>query len=83
MSLISKVSSTITAKRDLEAYVTDIDSDLLTLFRAMRFVPSVTQGIIAPASTPRQIGDMYVDTVAKKLYFATGIASSGDWTAAN
>ncbi len=83
MSLISKISSTITAKRDPAAYVTDVDSDLLTLFRAMRTVPSVTQGIVAPTSTPRQIGDIYVDTVAKKLYFASGVDSSADWTIAN
>lgn len=46
-------------------------------------IVSVTTGAVAPASTPSQIGEIYVDTVAKKLYFATGTASSSDWTIAN
>lgn len=40
-------------------------------------------GTSAPASTPGKVGDIFVDTSAKKLYFATGIASSADWTIAN
>ncbi len=44
---------------------------------------SVTNGIVAPISTPARIGDEYVDTVAKKIYFATGTSSSADWTIVN
>lgn len=46
-------------------------------------VPNITSGIIAPASTPVKVGDMYIDTVAKKLYIATGTSSSSDWTITN
>jgi hypothetical protein len=44
---------------------------------------TVTSGTSAPGSTPAAIGQIYVDTSAKKLYFSTGTASSADWTIAN
>lgn len=46
-------------------------------------VPVISSGTAAPATTPTKVGDIYVDTTNKKLYFATGIASSADWTIAN
>lgn len=45
--------------------------------------PIISSGAVAPASTPGKVGDVYVDTVAKKLYFAAGTASSADWIIAN
>ena len=45
--------------------------------------PIITSGTSAPSSTPGKVGDIYVDTSAKKLYFATGASSSSDWTIAN
>jgi len=45
--------------------------------------PTISSGIVAPSSTPSKVGDVYVDTVAKKIYFATGTASSADWTITN
>lgn len=45
--------------------------------------PLVFTGTAAPATTPTNIGDIFVDTVNKKLYFATGTSSSADWTIAN
>lgn len=45
--------------------------------------PIITSGTSAPSSTPAKVGDIYVDTSAKKLYFATGTSSSSDWTIAN
>lgn len=45
--------------------------------------PNITSGVIAPATTPAKVGDIYVDTAAKKLYFASGTTSSADWTIAN
>lgn len=45
--------------------------------------PAISSGVVAPTSTPVKVGDIYVDTAAKKLYFATGTASSADWTIAN
>lgn len=43
----------------------------------------VGSGTVAPSTTPHRIGQFYVDTVADKLYFSTGTASSADWIAAN
>ena len=45
--------------------------------------PTISSGGAAPVSTPGKVGDIYVDTVNLKLYFAAGIASSADWIAAN
>ena len=45
--------------------------------------PTISSGILAPTSTPTKVGDIYIDTVAKKLYFATGVTSSADWIIAN
>lgn len=83
MALIGKKSLTGQAKDSPEKYILIVDEDLITLFIAMRTTPSVTHGVVAPTSTPRQVGDIYVDTLAKKTYSATGIASSADWTALN
>jgi hypothetical protein len=41
--------------------------------------PKIESGIIAPASTPSKIGDVYVDTAAEILYFSKGTASAADW----
>jgi hypothetical protein len=41
--------------------------------------PKIESGIIAPASTPSKIGDIYVDTAAEILYFAKDVASAADW----
>lgn len=46
-------------------------------------IPEISTGAIAPASTPNKVGDIYIDTSAKKLYFATGTSSSADWELAN
>lgn len=40
-------------------------------------------GTAAPATTPLFIGQMYVDTNAKKFYVAMGTASSSDWIILN
>lgn len=45
--------------------------------------PGVSTGTAPPATTPTRIGDMFVDTSAKKVYVATGTASSADWTILN
>lgn len=44
---------------------------------------NVSNGIGAPASTPTQIGQLYVDTSGKKGYIATGTNSASDWTILN
>lgn len=45
--------------------------------------PTISSGTAAPSSTPGKVGDIYIDTSALKLYFATGTSSSADWIAAN
>lgn len=40
-------------------------------------------GTAAPATTPAAVGMQFVDTANKKLYIATGTASSADWTILN
>jgi hypothetical protein len=45
--------------------------------------PAISSGTDVPSSTPSKVGDIYVDTSNKKLYFATGNGTSSDWTVAN
>jgi len=45
--------------------------------------PTISTGTAAPLSTPTKVGDIYVDTTNKKLYFAAGTSSSADWIIAN
>lgn len=45
--------------------------------------PIISTGTAAPAITPSKVGDVFIDTTNKKLYFATGTSSSADWTIAN
>ncbi len=51
--------------------------------QAASTLPLISTGTAAPATTPGKVGDIYVDTTNKKLYFATGTSSSADWTIAN
>lgn len=46
-------------------------------------MPIISSGTTAPSSTPTKVGDVYLDTTAKKTYFATGTSSSSDWTIVN
>lgn len=45
--------------------------------------PQISSGTAAPGTTPTKVGDVYIDTNNKKLYFATGTTNSSDWTIAN
>lgn len=40
-------------------------------------------GTTTPAVTPYSVGEMFLDTTNKKVYFAFGTASSSDWVALN
>lgn len=51
--------------------------------RLLGVAPAISSGILAPVSTPQKIGNMYVDTFAVKIYIATGVSSSADWTIVN
>lgn len=81
---LAKTSSSTTAVRgDLDGYTKDIDNDLKRTFQKLRRVPDITTGTAVPTTTPSRIGNMYVDTTNKKIYFATGHTSSADWTVVN
>ena len=45
--------------------------------------PSISSGVVVPASTPFKVGDIYIDTALDKVYVATATASSADWTILN
>jgi hypothetical protein len=65
------------------AYNLQITSSGKIIEQPVASAPVVTTGTAAPATTPSKVGDIYVDTTNKKLYFATGTSSSADWTIAN
>ena len=46
-------------------------------------VPSISTGIVAPATTPAKVGNVYIDTVLSKVYISTGTSSSADWKLMN
>lgn len=83
MALIGKKSRTLVSKTNPNQYINDVDDDLQTLFHTMRNVPTVTRGLVAPTSTPTQVGNIYVDTVALKCYMAVGVSASTDWKILN
>lgn len=45
--------------------------------------PTISSGAGVPGSTPAKVGDVYIDTTGKKIYHATGITNSADWTVVN
>lgn len=53
------------------------------VYRAIKKSPEVQSGNSSPTTAPKNIGDLYVDTVAKKIYCATGQSSSSDWVILN
>ncbi len=46
-------------------------------------LPTITTGVVAPASTPSKIGNIYIDTVLGKVYMSAGITNSSDWKILN
>ena len=53
---------------DWNAMVTDQEARVLA-----------SSGAGVPSSTPDNIGDVYVDTSALRIYIATGTSTSSDW----
>lgn len=49
----------------------------------LRLAPTISQGIVAPTSTPSKVGNMYIDTVLGKVYVSTGVTNSADWKILN
>ena len=44
-----------------------------------RKTPEVDRGTAAPTTTPRKVGDIFVDTSTPNVYIAKGTSSSSDW----
>lgn len=53
------------------------------VYRFLGLAPTISTGIVAPTTTPAKVGDLFIDTVGKKIYSATGKTSSADWTILN
>lgn len=79
----SSNSSTVLNKQDTGNYVKDVDKDLQKVFNRINKMPNITTGTAAPTTTPSRIGNIYIDTNNKKVYFAMGHSSSADWTVVN
>jgi hypothetical protein len=45
--------------------------------------PTISYSNSAPSSVPNKIGDIYADTLAAKVYIATGNSSAADWKILN
>jgi len=43
----------------------------------------VSTGVVAPTSTPKHIGDIYINTVLHKIYVSDGTSSSSNWVVLN
>lgn len=65
------------------AYYLQVTSAGAIIEQSATLVPTISTGTSAPGTTPAKVGDMFIDTTGKKLYFATGTSSSADWTIAN
>ncbi|HEY4506719.1 MAG TPA: hypothetical protein VJH71_00955 [Candidatus Paceibacterota bacterium] len=46
-------------------------------------IPTVSSGSSTPFSVPSAVGQLYIDTVAAKIYVSTGTVSSADWIIVN
>jgi len=75
---------------DTEVTAYKLDWPAGTIFQAGTDLPQllnsysqITDGILAPTSTPVKVGDIFVNTVLGKAYISTGTSSSADWKILN
>lgn len=59
------------------------DDDTTVSEVATNVRPNISQGTTAPSEIPTKIGDIYINTTAKKAYLAMGTSSSADWVLIN
>lgn len=64
-------------------YQTVRGKDKVSLMKDASTIPVISTGTAAPTTTPTKVGDMYIDTTNKKLYFSVGTSASTDWIIAN
>ncbi len=60
-----------------------ITAEFQNLYAQLSTRPAVSHGSGAPSFAPVRIGDVYLDTSAKKEYRAFGVESASDWVAVN
>lgn len=72
---LTKLSELIATSTELN-YIDGVTSNIQTQLDTKT---TVSSGSGAPASTPSNVGDIYVDTTDDIIYIASGTASSADW----
>lgn len=60
-----------------------LDRNLETALRERLNNPQIFTGIVAPVVKPIHLGDIFINTVLAKVYIATGLSSSSDWSILN
>lgn len=60
-----------------------LNNTLRKLRNDVNDAPKISTGIVAPTSTPKHIGDIFLDTVAHKVYVSDGTDSSTNWRVLN
>lgn len=46
-------------------------------------IPHVSTGTAPPSVAPSKVGDIYIDTVNKRVYIAVNTGDAGDWELMN
>jgi len=61
----------------------DLDSDAVQSTTSYGATPTITSGSGVPNEIPQKIGNIFIDTVAKKIYVSVAILSVSDWVLIN
>lgn len=87
---LNNVSGINTGDQDLSGLVTKTTtinghslSSNITVTATDTGAPTISSGTTAPSSIPAKIGDIYLNTTAKKYYRANGTSSNNDWILLN
>lgn len=81
-ALQQQIDSLISRLDALESSST-IPRNVETAFKKRLFIQNVTIGIAVPATTPVKVGDVFIDTVNKKVYYGMATSSSSSWVILN
>jgi hypothetical protein len=85
----SNYTDTGSKNQDLEDHFRMIDKDLDNIFDysskypTPNVSPEISSGAGVPLSTPKKIGNMYIDTTNNKVYISTATTSSSSWKILN
>ena len=67
----------------LDSFIRSHNHDGRETRNVVILAPTILTGVAAPTSTPKKIGDIFIDTALAQVYMSTGNSSSGDWTLLN